>query len=371
MTTKGAHAPETAQVYARARELSETVGDQKTLFKVAWGQWHVKQLSEGPESAMALANECLILSRQLCDEGFELQAHHAGWSTQFFRGEFGSCLQHAEQGCNLYDLERHADHRFTYGGHDPGACGHYFAGLSHWFLGRIDESARCATQAVEIARCVEHPFSMVVTLLYTAHIAYLRREHSKAHTLAREGVVLCEQLGFPTWLPGLAQLHDWALVIEEGDVDALARMGERIAPERVAGQLLPANHLFLVDACAHLRQFEQGLSIVEKGLDLAEALGHRWVVAELYRLNAVLLMLAPSNNQHEVESKLQLSLKLARKQQARSIQLRSATALGWLRLEQGEPADALSLLMPLFQTFDEGFDTPDLKEARALLEKLS
>jgi alkylation response protein AidB-like acyl-CoA dehydrogenase len=111
--------------------------------------------------------------------------------------------------------------------------------------------------------------------------------------------------------------------------------------------------------------------IVEKGLDLAEALGHRWVVAELYRLNAVLLMLAPSNNQSEVETKLHLSLKLARKQQARSIQLRSATALGWLRLEQGEPADAMSLLMPLFQTFNEGFDTLDLKEARALLEKLS
>ena len=90
MTTKGAHARETEQIYARARELSEMVGDQKTLFQVAWGQWHVKQLSAGPDSAQPFADECLSLSRQFGNEGFELQAHHAIWSNQFFRGAFGS-----------------------------------------------------------------------------------------------------------------------------------------------------------------------------------------------------------------------------------------------------------------------------------------
>ncbi len=371
MTTKGAHALETEQIYARAQELSETVGDQRTLFKVAFGQWHVKQLSEGPESALAFADECLSLSRQFNDEGFELQAHHAGWSTQFFRGEFGSCLGHAKRGQDLYDLERHADHRFTYGGHDPGACSHYFAGMSHWFLGRPDEGARCAARAREVARTIEHPFSTVVTLLYTAHVAYLRREHEQAHALAHEGLVLCEKQGFPAWLPGLAQLHDWALVVEERDTAALARMAERITPEKVAGQVLPGNVMFLVDACVHLGERERGISVVEKGLELAEALGHRWVDAELHRLHAALLMLEPSVNQNKAEAKLQLSLQLARRQRARSLELRTATTLARLRAVQGDPEHAIDLLAPVYQAFNEGFDTPDLEEAKTTVNELS
>jgi class 3 adenylate cyclase/predicted ATPase len=371
MTTKGAHALETEQIYARARELSTTVGDQGTLFKVAWGQWHVKQLSVGPEGALAFADECLSLSRQFDDEDFVLQAHHAAWSTEFFRGEFGGCLGHAERGQDLYDLERHADHRFTYGGHDPGACGHYFAGMSHWILGRPDEGARCAARARDVARTIEHPFSTVATLLYTAHVAYFRRDHEEVRALAHEGLVLCETLGFPAWLPGLAQLHDWAVVVGERDTAALVRMTERIAPEQVAGQVLPGNVMFLVDACVLLRERERGISVVEKGLNLAEKLGHRWVDAELHRLHAALLMLERSVNCAEAEAKLHLSLQLARKQRAKSLELRTATALARIRAAQGKPEDAIGLLAPIYQAFSEGFDTPDLEEAETLLRELS
>ena len=371
MTTKGAHAPATEQIYARARELSERVGDRKTVFKVAWGQWHVKQLSAGPDSALPLAEECLSLSRQFGDEDFELQAHHASWSTQFFRGEFGSCLGHAQRGQGLYDLERHADHRFTYGGHDPGACGNYFAGMTHWFLGRPDEAALCATRAREVAQTIEHPFSTVVTLLYTGHVAYLRRDHEQVYALAHEGRILCEKLGFPAWLPGLAQLEDWALVVEERDATALARMAERISPERVAGQVLPGNVMFLVDACVRLQEYARGISFVERGLELAEALGHRWVVAELHRLHAELLLHGPSDNRSEVEAKLHLSLELARRQHARALELRSLTTLARLRAEQGELSDAIGLLAPVYQAFNEGFDTPDLEEAATIVTGLS
>jgi len=371
MTTKGAHAQETERIYARARELSEIVGDQKTLFKVAFGQWHVKQIGAGPENALALAEECLSLARQHHDEGFELQAYHAGWSTEFFRGEFDSCLDHTKQGRNLYDPVKHADHRFIYGGHDPGVCGHYFAGLSHWFLGRPDQGDRCAAQARTLARTLDHPFSMVVTLLYTALAAYFRRDHEQTSALAHEGLILCEKHGFPTWLPGLAQLHDWALVMEQRDATTLTRMEERIAPENIAGQLLPGNVMCLVDACLCLRQRQRGLSAVERGFDLAEALGHRWVVAEFHRLHAALLMLEPSDTAAEAESELRLSLQRAREQSARSLELRSATTFARLRAAQGDAAGAVGLLAPVYDAFDEGFDTPDLEEAKALLGALT
>ncbi len=371
MTTKGASAEATEQVYARARELSEKLGDRRTLFKAVWGQWHVKQVSGALDLAIPLAEQCLGLSKQLRDDGCELQAHHAGWSTQFFRGEFSSCLEHTDRGWSLYDLDRHADHRFGYGGHDPGACSRYFGGMSHWFLGRPAQSGACADQSIEVAREINHPFSLVVTLLYTAYEAYFRREHQRTRSLAQEGLDICEALGFPTWLPGLAQLRDWALVVEEADTDALARMGERISPEVVAGQLLPGNVLFLVDACVHLSERAQGIAAVVTGLKLAEKLGHRWIIAELNRLHGTLLMLDKVDNPDEIRSKLNLSLELARQQKSRSIELRSAIALAQLDLQCGNAEDANQILRPVYSAFSEGFDTPDLRQARSLLEELS
>jgi predicted ATPase len=338
---------------------------------VIWGQWHVKQVSGALDLAIPLAEECLSLSRQLRDDGCELQAHHAGWSTQFFRGEFGSCLEHADRGWSLYDLERHADHRFGYGGHDPGVCGRYFGGICHWFLGRPDQSAAYAAQSMEVARSIDHPFSSVVTQLYTAYLAYFRREHRKTRTLAQEGLDICEELGFPTWLPGLAQLRDWALVVEEADTDALARMSERISIERVPGQLLPGNVAFFIDACVRLRERVQGLAAVSTGLKLAETLGQRWIIAELHRLHAALFMLDSMDDPNEVEAKLRLSLEIAHQQHAKSIELRSATTLAQFRLQAGDKEEAHRLLMPLYSAFNEGFDTADLKDAKALLEELA
>ena len=141
MVTKGAFAKEVEEIYTRARELSDRIGDQSSLFKVLWGQWHAKQISGALSVSSQLAQECLDLSKQLKDEGCELQAHHASWSTQFFKGEFDTCLEHTELGWNMYDRERHADHRFLFGGHDPGACSRYFSGMTYWFLGRPDYGA--------------------------------------------------------------------------------------------------------------------------------------------------------------------------------------------------------------------------------------
>ena len=370
MTTKGAHAKETEQIYKRARELSEESSDRKTFFKAVWGQWHIKQVRGALDHAIPLADECLVLSGEIHDEGCELQAHHAGWSTQFFRGEFQACLDHADRGWQLYDQERHADHRFAFGGHDPGVCGRYFGGLSHWFLGRPDKSAQYESQAMEVARSIDHPFSFTVNLLYTAYGAYLRREHEQVRDLSSEGRNACETLGFPAWLPGLAQHHDWALVAGELDTDALARMGERISPNDVAGQLVPGNALFLVDACVRLCERDRGLAAVDKGLKLAGSLGQRWCLAEFHRLHAALLLLNGRGNTSEAEKKLRLSAELAHRQQAKSIELRSITALARLHEQLDDKDEVHNLLALLYQSFQEWLDTPDLVEARDVLDVL-
>lgn len=371
MTTKGAHADDVERVYERARQLSDQIGDRRNEFKALWGQWHAKQVSGALDVSTRLAEECLVLSKRLNDEDCELQAHHASWSTQFFRGYFEPCLTHADLGWDLYDLERHADHRLMYGGHDPAVCSRYFGGMCHWFLGRPEKGAAYAVQSMEVARSIEHPFSLVVTLLYTAYMAWFRQEHHQVRALVQEGLDISEQLGFPAWLPGLAQLRDWALVVDESDTEALGRMAHRIAPEVVAGQLLPANVMMFVDACARLREPLRGAAAVINGLKLADSLGQQWIVPELHRLHAAILMLNSEINLDDAVGKLHLSLKLARQQHARAIELRSATDLAHLQFRAGNLEEASRLLSPVYETFNEGFDTLDLKEAKVLLDKLA
>lgn len=371
MTTKGAFAPEVEHVYNKARHLSEKIGDQRMLFKVLWGLWHAKQIGGSLDASTKLAAQCLELSRRLGHEDCELQAHHANWSTQFFRGEFSACLEHADCGWDLYDVDSHADQRFSYGGHDPGACSRYFSGMCHWFLGRPDHSVGCTTQALELARGIDHPFSLVVTLLYSAYVSYFRRDYGDTRALAQEGLDICEQLGFPTWLPGLAQLRDWAMVAEGSDTDALARMNERVSQLRVAGQLLPGNVLFLADACARTGAHVLGMAAVESGLRLAQERGMQWIVAELHRLRAVLMMEDENWDPREVEDVLGLSLKLARRQNALAVELRSATALARLYLAAGDTSKARSLLAPVYDAFGEGLGTKDLVDAGAVLKRIS
>lgn len=371
MTTMGAHAEEVELVYERARQLSNEIGDRRTEFKALWGQWHAKQVSGALDVSTRLAEDCLSFSRRLNDEDCELQAHHASWSTQFFRGYFTPCLEHADWGWAMYDSERHADHRLLYGGHDPAVCSRYFGGMCHWFLGRPEKAAAYAAQSIEVARTIEHPFSLVVTLLYSAYIAWLRQEHQEVCALCEEGLEIGERLGFPTWLPGLAQLHDWALVVGGSDPEALDRMANRVAPEVVAGQLLPANVVMFVDACVRLGESSAGAVAAYDGLKVADALGQQWIIPELHRLHGAVLILNGESNLEETVGKLNLSLKLARHQGARAMELRSATDLARLLVGAGQLAEANQLLLPVYETFSEGFDTQDLRAAKSLLDEIA
>jgi class 3 adenylate cyclase len=369
MTTKGAHAADVEQVYVRAREISRQLGDRHTEFKALWGQWHAKQVSGALEVSTRLAEDCLNLSGRLEDSECELQAHHASWSTQFFRGLFEPCLAHADRGWALYDFARHATHRFTFGGHDPAACSRYFGGMCHWFLGRPATSAVVADEALRVARRIEHPFSLVVTLLYTAYVAYLRQEPEKVCTLAQESVEICERLGFPTWLPGVAQLRDWSSVVMKSDGCALARMSTRVARDAGPGQITPGNAMFYVDACLRMGDRQQGMRAVTEGLALAEALGHRWVIPELHRLHAGLIDQEQPGTTEAAE-KLRLSLELAAGQKARSIEMRAAVDLARIALRAADRETARAALLPVYDSFEEGFDTPDLRAARAVLAEL-
>ena len=124
ITVKGMTSPVVRQTYARAHELAERGGDERQLFQALYGRWQNIAGSGMAVVARPLSDKLLQVTARGADDGLRLQAHHSAWSTRWMSGELTKAHAHTQEGCRLYDLERHASHRHTYGGHDPGACAH-------------------------------------------------------------------------------------------------------------------------------------------------------------------------------------------------------------------------------------------------------
>ena len=158
----------------------------------------------------------------------------------------------------------------------------------------------------------------------------------------------------------------------QGEV-GMAQVRQGIAAWRATGAALfvPYFCTVLADVCAHLGHTEDGLQALAEAHTLVEQQEERWWEAEIYRLRGVLLLRQPGTPQAEAETWLQRALDVARRQEAKSLELRAAMSLSRLWQQQGKRAEAYELLAPIYGWFTEGFDTADLQEAKALLEEFA
>jgi predicted ATPase len=153
----------------------------------------------------------------------------------------------------------------------------------------------------------------------------------------------------------------------------LAQVCQAIAAFRATGAavVVPYSYTLLADVSAHLAHLEDGLQALAEAHTLVEQHDGRWWEAEVCRLRGVLLLRQPGTPQAEAETWLQRALDIARRQEAKSLELRAAMSLSRLWQQQGKQAEAHALLAPIYGWFTEGFDTADLQDTRALLEALT
>jgi class 3 adenylate cyclase/tetratricopeptide (TPR) repeat protein len=367
-SAKGYISAEAGEAYTRARELAERQGDTRQQFTAVYGLWTsavgAGQLIAGRE----LSDGLLRLTASGADEGLRLQAHHSAWTTCLFDGDLAAARSHCETGRRLYDPERHRSHRLLYGGHDPGVCGRFIDGQVHWLLGYPEEGLALGRAALVLAERIAHPFSLVSALLFNG-VLYLDRGEPEAalqlldsaETLAAE-----QRLGLvvePRFIRGAA------LSAQGAFEEAVACLREGLAGRLGAIQFRPYALVRLAEALARHDEHGAALTTVRDGLTILQETGHRQLQAEFHRIEG--MALSGLNRIEEGQSALQQALRIARRQQAKSFELRSATGLAWLWGEQGRRADARELLGSVYGWFTQGFDTADLKEAKALLEALA
>src|SRR6266446_2225559 len=155
--------------------------------------------------------------------------------------------------------------------------------------------------------------------------------------------------------------------------EGMVQVRQGVAAYRATGAALNVPYFctLLAEVSAHLGHTEDGLQALAEAHTLVEQQEERWWEAEIYRLRGVLLLRQPGTPQAEAETWLQRALDVARRQEAKSLELRAATSLARLWQQQDKRAEARDLLGPIYGWFTEGFDTADLQDARALLEALA
>jgi predicted ATPase/DNA-binding winged helix-turn-helix (wHTH) protein/class 3 adenylate cyclase len=371
--TRGPGSPSVEQVYARARELCQQVEQPRQLFPVLWGLWRLSNYREELQRAGELGKQLLTLAHQVQDRALLLEAHHALWPTLFYLGELAAARGHLEQGMALYDPQQHRSHAFLYGGHDPGLCCHSYTAWTLWALGYPDQALKSSDKMLALAQELAYPKSLADALSAAVVLHQFLRERHAVQQTAEALMALATEQGNALQLARGIILHGWTLFALGQRTEGMVQMRHGLGALQTTGGEVrrPLFLALLAGAYGAIGQIEEGLHVLAGALAAVEKTEGRFYEAELNRLKGELLLRQAPLDEDHAETCFRQALDVARRQQAKALELRGAMSLSRLWQRQGKREQARQLLADVYNWFTEGFDTADLQEARAQLAELS
>jgi predicted ATPase/class 3 adenylate cyclase len=374
MAIRGYAAPEVEACYQRARELCRELGDTPQLVPVLHGLWSYHIVRAQHTSALALGEQVLQLGAATNDDGLLLQGNmEVGWS-YFFLGELEQAREHLESVLALYDHERHSSHAFTYGD-NPATSARCALASVLWLLGYPDQALRCSEENLAILRSlVQHPYSVAFGFTLAAFLRQYLGDPPAARALAEEAVAISEAHSL-AFIGAMASMFEGWARTREGELDeGMAQMRRGVAAQLATGAELGGPYWLwlLAEVCQRTGAAREGLALLDDADATLERTHERYWEAEIHRLRGrLLLATAEPTAPASAEACYRGALDVARRQGARSLELRAAVSLSRLWQAANRHDEARELLAPIYERFTEGLDHPELREAAALLDELS
>jgi predicted ATPase len=311
------------------------------------------------------------IAEQSGDRTLMLVAHDVIGDTSLWVPDFQAAVTHTQRAIALYDLERDRELARAHGGYDPALACRAFGAHALWYLGYPDRGLRQFEEALTFALALDHPPSMVMGVSQIAMHHHLRGEPLPAEKYAETALDLAQRNDYKFWLGHAAVSRGWAIAAQgrEQGIDAIQR---GIDVYRATGAELEAPIWagMLADALLRHRRIKEALAVLDEAITQTSTTGVRLHLAELHRLKGKALVKL-GGSLEEVQASLQSAIEVSHEQYAKSPELRAATTMARLWRDQGKREEARLLLAPVYGWFTEGFDTLDLKEAKALLHELS
>jgi len=367
---KGFGAPETGNVFTRARQLWEQLGSPSEFLQIPFGQSRYHSARGELNFSLHLDKDLLRLSQQRGDTAGLVLAHLSSGRNLMHAGKFALSRSHLEAVLPLYDPAAHRSLVHQVGIH-PHLNAQVFLGIVLFCLGFPDQALVLSNAAISQAQKLAHAPTLAGNLAVNVRLLSLVEDYAALDERARQLVAVATEQGFPLWQALGAIFSGW-VAVRNGDVtDGMSRLRRGSTAYHLTGAELATAYYtaLLAGACEIAGQVDEGLSLLDEALQIVERTKERWLEAELYRQKGQLLL--RQGYSEATEKFYRKSIAIAVEQKAKLWELRAATSLARLRSDQGRGSEARDLLAPVYGWFTEGFDTADLKEAKALLDELA
>jgi DNA-binding SARP family transcriptional activator/predicted ATPase len=396
---RGYAVPEVGQAFGRARELCQQAGETPQLFPALRLLGTYYNTRGEYQTGYEIAGQLLGLAERAENPLLVAMAHLTlGWSLLFL-GEFTQTQAHLEHMIAFFESRQHQQYSvaFTYG-FDHGVACLSFASWALWALGYPDQAGQRSQEALALAEELSHPLSMAFAHSFAGIFNAFRGDVPLAQELAEACIHLSTEHGFPYWAASGEFLHGWTLARQGQTEKGIAQIRQGIADYQATGAEVGRTHQLasLAEAYGQAGQVEEGLAVLAEALATVNRTGERFYEAEIHRLKGELLLkdagrrrkgcpeACPersrrssrrnSRRDESPEDCFLRAIKVARQQRARSWELRAVMSLCRLwhsQGSQGKREEARKRLADVYNRFTEGFDTPDLQEARSLMQALS
>ncbi len=402
VTAKGHAAPEVEAVYAEAQALCQEVGDTPQLFPALAGLYRHYVVRGTYDIGRALGNQLLHLAQRTQESTLLMGAHGMLGYVLFLLGDFSVAQEHLEESISLYDVQRHRSIASLYGD-DPGVASLAFAAWTLWLHGYPNQALQRNNAALLLAHEVAHPHVHATALGLSAQFHRFRREEQTVQERSADVLALATEYGFPLWTGAGTVSRGWALAEQGMLEEGISQIHQGLLALHTIGSESQRPHYLglLAEIYGKAGQPQTGLTLIEEALSTIDKTGERFWEAELYRIKGNLVLQSSvqrpasvvedsskfkvrssesevenprpafPNPQSAAEACFLKAIDVAQKQQAKSLELRATVSLARLWQQQDKFNKACNTLSAIYNWFTEGFDTADLQEAKALLDKLT
>jgi class 3 adenylate cyclase/predicted ATPase len=379
MHTKGYAAPETIAAEERARALIESAeargeapDDPLLMFSVLYGAWVANQTKFKGELICELAAQFLASAEKRGMIAPRMVGHRLMGVSLLCTGQPVQGRAHLDQAVALYDPVAHRVLTTRFG-QDTRVGALWYRSTAQWALGYPDAARDDIERALREAREISHAATLMFTLAWTCPTQYYSGNYAALNAQAEEVVALADEKGSLYWKAAGMCAQGLFLHQSGRAAEAAQKISSGITAWRETGATLftPTQLCWSAAALAELGQFDEAWRCLGEATTAIEASGERWYEAEVNRVAGEVALRSNEPDSAKATAYFQRALAVARAQQAKSWELRAAMSLARLWRNCGKQHEARDLLAPIYSWFTEGFDTLDLKEAKALLEQLA
>jgi class 3 adenylate cyclase/tetratricopeptide (TPR) repeat protein len=369
LTFKGHQSLEIEQVYQRAHDIANALGDRHALFKALWGLWLCDSVARKWASARNRAEQLVALGQQSGQEALLLEAIHCRWSTAFFRGDIARLLADAREGIGYYRPERHRQLGAEFGGHDPGVCAHSFLGLGLAQFGSPREAKDSIDRGLVLGEELNDPISVAYSSMIAVTAYQIIGDRSAVSHVAQRMIELAKKFNLPPQLSVATFMSGWAGAC--GDNRASGRQIMELEFARVSA--LGPIPLYYTGLMAGVwledGQFERAIGPLDAILNTVNEPGVGFFLPEIHRLRAECLLRFDPPNFDEAVREFEMAITAAKQQRSRAFELQAAIGLARAWAAQGDPERGTQPLEEIVDALNDDDGPAELATARLLLSK--